>query len=187
VLYERNALRTFFACADDELRDAFGTVVLATFLNRAVAFAGERPELAAAVADPFGGAPPAASPSERWRRRLRDHGLAGTVRHLLARLVIGRRAGAPVLDDGLLLMQLRAAHGFLSGLDRTEARRAELARQRVVRDRDILARFPRLIVPTYLGDEDWFSSDAFRSLLPSGWPVEHRRLDEIIHPDLLRS
>ncbi len=32
VLFERNALRTFFSCADDECRDAFGTAVFATFL-----------------------------------------------------------------------------------------------------------------------------------------------------------
>jgi GT2 family glycosyltransferase len=186
VLYERNALRTFFACADDEMRSAFGTVVLSTFLHRAVAFAGERPELASAVADPFGGAPPPSSALERWRRRLRERGVAGSLRHLMARIVMGRRAGAPTLDDGLLLMQLRAAQGFLSGLDETEGRRTDLEKRRVVPDREIVARFPRLVVPTYLGDEAWFASDAFQSLLPDGWPVEFRRLDEVIHPDLLR-
>ena len=43
VLYERNALRTFFACADDECRAAFGSAVSATFLHRMTAFASERP------------------------------------------------------------------------------------------------------------------------------------------------
>lgn len=186
VLYERNALRTFFACADDEMRRAYGTVVLTTFLHRAVSFAGERPELAALVADPFSETPPPLSSVERWRRRLRERGVAGGLRHLVARIVLGRRAGAPILDDGLLLMQLRAAQGFLSGLDETEKRRVELERRRVVPDREIVARFPRLVVPTYLGDDAWFASDAFRSLLPDDWPVELRRLDEIIHPDLLR-
>ena len=186
VLYERNALRTFFACADDEMRGAFGTIVLTTFLHRAVAFAGERPELASLVADPFGGTTPAASSWERWRRRLDERGLAGSLRHLIARVVMGRRAGAPTLDEGLLLMQLRAAQGFLSGLDDTEARRAELEKRRVVPDREIVSRFPRLVVPTYLGDEAWFASDGFRSLLPDDWPVEFKRLDEVIHPELLR-
>jgi GT2 family glycosyltransferase len=186
VLYERNALRTFFACADDEMRDAFGTVVLATFLHRAVAFAGERAELASTVADPFGEAPPAPSLSARWRRRLDERGVAGSLRHLMARIIIGRSVGAPTLGDGLLLMQLRAAHGFFTGLDDTEARRAELEQQRVVPDREIVERFPRLVVPTYLGDDAWFSSDAFKTLLPDDWPVVFRRLDEVIHPDLLR-
>jgi GT2 family glycosyltransferase len=186
VLYERNALRTFFACADDEMRGAFGTVVLTTFLHRVVAFAGERPELASVVADPFGGVPPPSSWLERWRRRLRERGLAGSLRHLMARIVMGRRAGAPTLDEGLLLMQLRAAQGFLSGLDETEGRRAELEKRRAVPDREIVARFPRLVVPTYLGDDAWFASEAFRSLLPEDWPVEFKHLDEVIHPDLLR-
>lgn len=185
VLYERNALRTFFSCADREMRNALGTVVLATFLHRAVAFAGERPELASVVADPFGGASPPPSLSARWRRRLREQGVFGTLRHLLARIVIGRRAGTPTLDDGLLLMQLRAAQGFLAGLDETEARRTELEKRRVVSDREIVERFPRLVVPTYLGDDRWFASDAFRSLLPEDWPVVFKRLDEVIHPDLL--
>ena len=120
------------------------------------------------------------------RRRLRERGVAGGLRHLVARIVLGRRAGAPTLDDGLLLMQLRAAQGFLSGLDETEKRRVELERRRVVPDREIVARFPRLVVPTYLGDEAWFASDAFRSLLPDDWPVEFKRLEEVIHPELLR-
>ena len=77
-------------------------------------------------------------------------------------------------------MQLRAAKGFFSGLDGTEQRRAALQAQRTVPDREILARFPRLVVPTYAGDEAWFDSDTFSSLLPDGWPVERRRLDEIM-------
>jgi len=186
VLFERNALRSFFACADDELRAAFAPAVLATFLHRMVAFADAHPELAPHVADPFssGAIPP--SMSERWRRRFRDQGLAGTLRHALARVVLGRRAGSPTVDDGHLLMQLRAAQGFFAGLEDTEIRRAELARRRTVSDRDIVKRFPRLIVPTYTGDEMWFASDAFQSLLPEGWPVEHRRLDELLHPSVLK-
>jgi len=182
VLFERNALRTFFACADDDCRAAFGPAVLTTFLHRLTAFAGERPELEATLADPFsgGGAPP--SRGERWCRRLRDEGLTGGVRHLLARTLLGPRVGGATLDEGLFLMQLRAARGFFDGLDRTEARRAELAAVRSVPDREILARFPRLIVPTYAGDEELFASQAFESLLPDGWPVERMRLDEVVRP-----
>jgi hypothetical protein len=51
---------------------------------------------------------------------------------------------------------------------------------RTVPDREILSRFPRLIVPTYRGDEKWFASDAFRAQLPEGWPVEFATLDEIM-------
>jgi GT2 family glycosyltransferase len=186
VLFERNALRTFFACADDELRVAFAPAVLATFLHRLVAFGNAHPELAPYVADPFGvgAAPP--SMADRWRRRLREQGVLGTLRHALARVVLGRRAGSPTVDDGHLLMQLRAAQGFFSGIEDTEKRRRALQDRRTVPDRTIVEWFPRLIVPTYPGDEVWFASDAFRGLLPDGWPVRFVRLEEILHPSLLR-
>jgi GT2 family glycosyltransferase len=180
VLFERNALRTFFACADAECRSAFGGAVLATFLHRMAMFARERPELARAVADPFGEGDDAAPFGLRWRRRLAEKGALGTLRHAAARLVLGPRAGSPALDDGLLLMQLRAAQGFFGGLTGTERRRSELERLRVVPDREILARFPRLLTPTYAGDEAWFASATFASLLPEGWPLERRRLDEVL-------
>ena len=180
VLFERNALRTFHACADDACRAAFGPAVYATFLHRMTAFAGERPEIEQVAADPFGGGAPAPSRRERWRRRYREGGLVGSARHLLARLLLGRRAGSPVLEDGLLLMQLRAAQGFFAGVDRAEQRRVELEEARTVPDREILERFPRLVVPTYAGDDEWFASDAFRALLPDDWPLEHRGLDEVM-------
>jgi GT2 family glycosyltransferase len=180
VLFERNALRTFFACADDEYRAAFGTAVVTTFLHRMTAFARELPELAGLVADPFSQDTEPPSRGERWRRRLRETGVAASVRHLLSRIVAGPRAGSPILEEGLLVMQLRAADGFFAGLDRAENRRVALAAVRTVPDLEILERFPRLVVPTYAGDEAWFSSDVFRALLPTDWPLEYRRLDEIM-------
>lgn len=180
VLYERNALRTFFACADDDCRAAFGSVVLATFLHRLSAFAGERPDLERAVSDPFSQGTDSASFRTRWTRRVREQGWLRSARHLLARLVLGPRAGTPTLEDGFLLMQLRAAKGFFAGLEGIEKRRADLQGLRKVPDREILTRFPRWIVPTYAGDEAWFASETFQSLLPGGWSVEHRNLDEIM-------
>lgn len=180
VLYERNALRTFFACADAECRTAFGAAVLATFLHRLTAFAKQHPEVERVVADPFGSDADAASFGSRWRRRLEENGVVASLRHLVARLVLGPRAGSPVLEDGFLLMQLRAAQGFFAGLEGAERRRAELESLRTVPDRAILGRFPRLVVPTYAGDDAWFSSDAFATLLPEGWPVERRSLDDLI-------
>jgi GT2 family glycosyltransferase len=180
VLYERNALRTFFACADDEYRAAFGSAVLATFLHRLTAFASERPDLERAVSDPFSGVVSGVSFRTRWLRRLREEGLTATARHLLARIALGPRAGAPNLEDGFLLMQLRAAKGFFAGLEGTENRRTELQARRTVPDREIMARFPRLVVPTYAGDEAWFASETFNSLVPDGWPIEHCNLEKII-------
>lgn len=185
VLFERNALRTFFSCADDDHRFAFGPSVYATFLHRLTAFADVDTSLRSLAADPFSETPPPPNRTERWRQRLRDRGVFGSARHLLARALLGPGAGSPTVTDGHLLMQLRAADGFFAGLDANEARRVEIARKRKVPDREIVTRFPRLIVPTYPGDDGWFASDAFAGLLPNGWPVDHRRLDEILHSSLL--
>jgi hypothetical protein len=47
--------------------------------------------------------------------------------------------------------------------------------------------FPRLVVPTYAGDKEWFESQAFQSLLPEHWAIEFKRLEEILHPNCLGS
>jgi GT2 family glycosyltransferase len=180
VLFERNALRTFFVCADDTCREAFGAAVFATFLHRLAAFSNGDRNLGQQISDPFGDSGSALSRAERWKLRVKDRGMLGAARHLLARALLGPRAGAPVLEDGPLLMQLRAGQGFFAGIDGSEERRSSLAAARAVPDREILARFPRLVVPTYAGDERWFASAAFRKLLPDGWPLDFRQLDEII-------
>ena len=181
VLFERNALRVFFACADDELRALLGAAVLATFLHRLARAVDDDPLLAALAADPFqpaGPAPP--SRAESWRSRLRGQGVLGAARHLLARLLLGPRVGHPTLDDGRLLMQLRAASGFFAAADGLERRRASLAALRRVSERELMTRFPRLVVPTYPGDEAWFASPAFATLLPAAWPLERMALAEVL-------
>jgi GT2 family glycosyltransferase len=180
VLFERNALRAFFATADSDCREAFAPVIATTFLHRLAEFARDRPELEQATADPFADDHQVLSFSERWRHRLRSRGLASTLRHLAARALLGPRAGQPILEDGWLLMQLRAAQGFVGGLDHVEKRRSELEAIRTVPDREILTRFPRMVVPTYAGDDQLFASDAFQSMLPVGWPLEFRELDELM-------
>ncbi len=171
VLFERNALRVFFSTADAEHRAALGNAVLTTFLHRMVAFAGEDEAVAAVARDPFG--MEASSEGD-------GHvpGMGSGLRRLFRPAAAG--PPEPVLRDGLLLMQLRAASGFFGGLDATTARRRRLDALRKVPDREILRRFPRLIVPTYAGDGTWFASEGFRALLPEGWPLEHRPLDEVI-------
>jgi hypothetical protein len=68
----------------------------------------------------------------------------------------------------------------VGGLDHVEARRSQLDATRTVPDREILTRFPRMVVPTYAGDDELFASDAFQSMLPVGWPLEFRELDELM-------
>ncbi|HHQ47953.1 MAG TPA: glycosyltransferase family 2 protein [Acidobacteria bacterium] len=170
VLFERNALRVFFSTADAAHRAALGNAVLLTFLHRLVAFAGEEEATAAATRDPFGleasSAPGGHVP-----------GMGAGLGRLFRRAAPS--PPEPVLR-GLLLMQLQAASGFFEGFEGTTARWRALQAARTVTDREILERFPRLIVPTYAGDEAWFGSEGFSSLLPGGWPLEHRALDEVI-------
>jgi GT2 family glycosyltransferase len=180
VLFERNALRVFFACADADCRAAFGSAVLVTFLHRLAAFAATDRDLGWWAADPFGPAPVPPGRASRWKQRLRDAGPLAAMRHLATRIVGGARVGMPTLDDGLVLMQLRAARGFADGLGATTARRRSLEAMRTVSDRELLARFPRLVVPTYRGDAELFASDGFRDLLPDGWPLEWTDLDDLI-------
>ncbi len=168
VLFERNALRVFFATADAEHRAALGTAVLATFLHRMVAFAGLEEDTAAATRDPFG-----------MEASSRGSGHVPGMGRGLRRL-FGRAPEGPVLRDGHLLMQLRAASGFFEGLEATTVRRASLEALRTVPDREILARHPRPVVPTYPGDEAWFASEGFRTLIPEDWTPAHLALDEVI-------
>jgi len=171
VLFERNALRVFFSTADAEHRAALGNAVLTTFLHRLVAFAAEDETMAATARDPFG---------MEASGEAAGHvpGMGSGLRRLFRRAAPDPTE--PVLRDGLLLMQLRAASGFFEGLERTTTRRRQLEALRTVPDREILEHFPRLIVPTYAGDEEWFASEGFRSLLPEGWPLQDRALDEVI-------
>jgi len=179
VLFERNALRIFHACADRECRAAFGAAVHLTFLHRLTAFAAENHSLARAAADPFSAAAaPSSGVREKGRHRV---GFASFGGHLLGRLLGDPDSGQPFAENSLLLMQMRAAQGFFCGFEKTERRRAELEIARKVPDREILTRFPRCVVPTYLGDDELFASEAFRALLPEDWPLEYRQLDQIIH------
>lgn len=181
VLFERNALRVFFACADDELRAALGPAVLATFLHRTARAVEDDPVLAAWAADPFQpGGPPPPSRGDRWRQRLAEGGILRAVRHALARVLLGPAAGHPSLSDGRLLMHLRAANGFFAFAEGLEERRRSLAELRTVPDRELMERFPRLVVPTYPGDEAWFDSPTFAALVPEGWPLERRSLDDLL-------
>jgi hypothetical protein len=97
VLFERNALRVFHCCADAECRAAFGPAVYLTYLHRLVAFAEADPERARWVTDPFTAAP--SGWRQRWWRRLETTGRS-PLPGALARLLLGRSAGSPRLDDG---------------------------------------------------------------------------------------
>lgn len=86
----------------------------------------------------------------------------------------------PRLTDGRTIAQLRAISHLLGHLDRAaEVRRTTQARRRRD-DREIFERFPLLVVPTYPGDEQLFTSPAFNSWLPEDVPLLHRQLSEVM-------
>ena len=144
------------------------------------------------------GAPPAEPPArlrdlpERWRRygtvelarRLADR----VRREIAARR--GRAAGAAgaagagatgtTLTDERTVAQLRAVSYLLGHLDELAEKRRVVQARRRVPDREILARFPPWLVPTYPGDAELFASPGFRAWLPAEPRLVEARLDEVM-------
>jgi hypothetical protein len=84
------------------------------------------------------------------------------------------------VDDPRTLAQLRALSFFRSSLESAAAERARLATRRRRGDREIFARFPLWIVPTYPGDDALFASPAFASWLPADLRFERATLAEVM-------
>jgi hypothetical protein len=128
----------------------------------------------------------AAAPAGRLGN-LRRGDLAGAWRSLrrrLDRLVSAPAAHdgtpAPRLTDERTVAQLQAVSSLLGNLDGAAARRARAQATRRVPDREILARFPLWVVPTYPGDEALFASPGFRSWLPADVPIVEATLAEVM-------
>ena len=148
-------------------------------------YAGLIANTAAGAAAPPAGAAPSEGLYAKWRR----YGPREFVRRAAARAAraAGRRprAAAPALPD-------RRAHAWRScapwaGCCATSsARRRSAPRSRRaggVSDREIFARFPLYLVPTYPGDAELFASPGFRAWLPRDLPLVEKRLDEIMSVD----
>jgi GT2 family glycosyltransferase len=98
----------------------------------------------------------------------------------------GRAAAAPrapLLTDERTVAQLRALSYLLSHLEDAAAARQAVQRRRRRSDRDILARFPLYLVPTYPGDEALFASAGFTAWLPQDLPLLRRTLAEVMELD----
>ena len=184
TLYERNALLTAVKNYEAGLWERMLPAVLLTYLSRL--------EALVATANPGGGAlraagitrapaPPAPhvlAAEGTWRA-----GVARALRRFADRLAYGRGAptdAPPRLVDAQTLAQIRGLSGALARLDGLASERARLARRRRRPDREIFARFPLWVVPTYPGDEELFASAAFRGWLPSDLRFEHATLADVI-------
>jgi GT2 family glycosyltransferase len=163
-LIEKNAFATFFKNVDDELRIALLPAVLLTFLHRTERILRETaPGGGALTIDPYrdAGRSEGHSAAPRGLRRR-------AVRAVARLLRVPAPERGPDLAGEHSLSSLRALHRIAVDLPRLEEKRRENERLRTVSTRTLFARFPPVIVPTYPGDEELFSSDAFASLLPAG-------------------
>ena len=86
----------------------------------------------------------------------------------------------PRLTDERTIAQFRVLTYLLAHLDGAAAKRRAVQARRVVPDREIFARFPLYLVPTYPGDERLFASDGFRAWLPDDLPLVESRLEELM-------
>ena len=175
-LIEKNAFATFFKNVDDELRAALLPAVLLTFLHRTERILRETAPGGGTLAiDPYRDRerpdePP--SPPRGLRRR--------AVRALAHLLGVPESQCGPDLASPHSLSSLRALHRIAVDLPRLEEKRRENERLRTVPTRALFARFPPALVPTYPGDEELFSSDAFRALLPRDLDLPRLALSDVM-------
>lgn len=172
ALFERNALLTVAKNFEDGLFERMLPAVLLTYLARV--------EAMVATANPGGallrGETAAPAPARGGVRRR----LAALGRRMARRAGAVRDREVPRLEDPQTLAQLRGLSGFLRALDAVAAARRALAARRRRADREIFARFPLWIVPTYPGDRALFGSAAFADLLPGELRFERAELGDVL-------
>jgi GT2 family glycosyltransferase len=168
-------------------------------------YAGWIANTAGETGPPAAGAEPSAAPSplpagkEPWTprrvaRRLAELGPKEAMRRALRKLA-GDPAGGvgstgavgpagpaafPTLTDERTVAQLRALSYLLRNLDEAARKREVVQRRRRRPDREIFARFPLYLVPTYPGDEALFRSPGFTAWLPDDLPLVRGTLAEIM-------
>ena len=85
-----------------------------------------------------------------------------------------------VAGDERSVAQLRALSYLLAHLDDAAGARQAVQARRRRSDREIFARFPLYLVPTYPGDETLFASAGFASWLPADLPLRRQTLAEVM-------
>lgn len=133
-------------------------------------------------------------------RKWREHGVREFCRRAAAKLraelrtALGAERGrrgkaenaperAPILTDERTVAQLRALSYLLAHLEGAAGARETVQRRRRRSDREIFARFPLYLVPTYPGDEFLFASPGFAAWLPAELPLARYTLDELMELD----
>jgi GT2 family glycosyltransferase len=160
-LFERNAFATAFKNFDREHFEALMPAVLAAFLGRvAEMLATRNPGAAELLRDPYALAPP--------RRRV-----------LASLFGISQRAGSGArLEDPLTAAHLRALLWIHRNREALAGKRRAVQARRRRPDREIFAKFPLRIVPTYPGDAQ-FDSEFFGEFLARAPRLVRTTLSEI--------
>ena len=204
-LFERNAFLTAYKNYEAGLWERLMPALLLTVLSRTQALLAEHnPGGETLRLDPYAGhiantapngesaptAPPRLAelpPAWTWQGfkvRWQGYGPSDFLRRGARKLLGGRTsssASEPLcLTDERTVAQLRALSWLLGNLDRAAACRTAVQARRQRSDREILARFPRYLVPTYPGDHALFSSRGFQTWLPNDLPLVRKTLDEVM-------
>ncbi|HET9794995.1 MAG TPA: glycosyltransferase family 2 protein [Thermoanaerobaculia bacterium] len=161
-LIEKNAWATAYKNFDDEHLRALWPAAATAFLSRLDSMVRRDGGSAALDEDPY-----RVSRRRRWSERMaRAFG-------------VSTRSAALRIGDPLAIAQLRALRALFSGADELGRRRAAVQSGRVRSDREIFAKFPLRIVPTYPGDEI-FASPFFAPFLAGAPDLVPATLDEIL-------
>jgi GT2 family glycosyltransferase len=207
-LFERNAFLTAYKNYEPGLWEKVMPALLLTFLARTQALlTGNNPGAATLLLDPYAGhiantAPrdgkavvsplPPSEPRTlaSLARKLKDYGPRefarrgwGKLRERLAPAAPPPAPPSPIpptLTDERTIAQFRALSYLLGHLDRAAERREAVQKRRRRSDREIFARFPPYLVPTYPGDAELFESPGFAAWLPAELPLVRKTLPEIM-------
>jgi len=207
-LFERNAYLTAYKNYEAGLWERIMPALLLTLVSRTQALLLENPGGATLRLDPYAGhiantapnggtpaPPPVATsaqlpPAWTWngfKVRWKGYGPSDFLRRG-ARKLFGSAAPSasdaapepPRLTDERTIAQLRGLSWLLGNLDRAAVHRQAVQARRKRSDREIFARFPLYLVPTYPGDHALFASPGFQSWLPDDLPLVQKTLDEIM-------
>jgi hypothetical protein len=204
-LFERNAFLTAYKNYEPGLWEKVMPALLLTFVSRTQAMlVGNNPGGESLRLDPYAGhiantapaagaagaaAPTPPQPAEprtlaSLARKLRDYGPREFARRgwgkLAARLASPAAPVPPSLTDERTVAQFRAVSYLLGHLDQAAERRNAVQKRRRRSDREIFARFPPYLVPTYPGDAELFASSGFNAWLPAELPLVRKTLPEIM-------
>jgi GT2 family glycosyltransferase len=163
-LFEKNAFATVYKNLERELFRELMPAVLMAFLTRvAEMLAARNPGAAELSSDPYAAAPAASS---------------------LARTLFGIQDSPArvAVEDPLTVAHLRALLWIHRHHESLARKRREVQAARRRGDREIFAKFPLRLVPTYPGDER-LGSDFFEPFLEAAPPLVRTTLREIFEAD----